>query len=68
MADINEAPETALATDIAGLKSPLPKQMAKNVLVAGIMRQISVKRREHAELCGRCVTNVAGNGEERKFA
>ncbi|OCQ50805.1 Isoleucine--tRNA ligase [Photorhabdus australis subsp. thailandensis] len=23
---------------------------------------------EHAELCGRCVTNVAGNGEERKFA
>ncbi|AAM87248.1 isoleucine--tRNA ligase [Yersinia pestis] len=23
---------------------------------------------EHAELCGRCVTNVAGDGEERKFA
>ena len=23
---------------------------------------------EHAEVCGRCVTNVAGNGEERKFA
>ncbi len=23
---------------------------------------------EHPELCGRCVTNVAGNGEERKFA
>jgi isoleucyl-tRNA synthetase len=23
---------------------------------------------EHAELCGRCVTNLAGNGEERKFA
>ena len=23
---------------------------------------------EHADLCGRCVTNVAGNGEERKFA
>ncbi|ERT13652.1 isoleucine--tRNA ligase [Photorhabdus temperata] len=23
---------------------------------------------EHAELCGRCVTNVAGNGEKRKFA
>ncbi|WP_434526943.1 isoleucine--tRNA ligase [Photorhabdus asymbiotica] len=23
---------------------------------------------EHAELCGRCVINVAGNGEERKFA
>ncbi|QCR37215.1 isoleucine--tRNA ligase [Nissabacter sp. SGAir0207] len=23
---------------------------------------------EHAEICGRCYTNVAGNGEERKFA
>ena len=23
---------------------------------------------EHAEICGRCVTNVAGNGEQRKFA
>ncbi|MBK5143249.1 isoleucine--tRNA ligase [Budviciaceae bacterium BWR-B9] len=23
---------------------------------------------EHPDLCGRCVTNVAGNGEERKFA
>ena len=23
---------------------------------------------EHPELCGRCVTNVAGNGEQRRFA
>lgn len=23
---------------------------------------------EHAEICGRCVSNVAGNGEQRKFA
>ncbi|WP_072549748.1 MULTISPECIES: isoleucine--tRNA ligase [Candidatus Fukatsuia] len=23
---------------------------------------------EHATLCGRCVTNIAGNGEERRFA
>ena len=23
---------------------------------------------EHAELCGRCVSNVAGDGEKRKFA
>lgn len=23
---------------------------------------------EHAAVCGRCYTNVAGNGEERKFA
>jgi isoleucyl-tRNA synthetase len=23
---------------------------------------------EHAEICGRCVSNVAGDGEKRKFA
>ena len=23
---------------------------------------------EHAEICGRCVSNVAGDGEQRKFA
>ncbi|MDC9622729.1 isoleucine--tRNA ligase [Xenorhabdus sp. XENO-7] len=41
-----------------GEKCPRCWHYAKNVgLVA-----------EHAELCGRCVTNVAGNGEERKFA
>ncbi|PHM71115.1 isoleucine--tRNA ligase [Xenorhabdus kozodoii] len=62
------AGEDALQSEIAGLKVALRKadgekcprcwHYAKNVgLVA-----------EHAELCGRCVTNVAGNGEERKFA
>ncbi|MDE9538307.1 isoleucine--tRNA ligase [Xenorhabdus bovienii] len=41
-----------------GEKCPRCWHYAKNVgLVA-----------EHAELCGRCVTNVAGNGEEREFA
>ncbi|WFQ79540.1 isoleucine--tRNA ligase [Xenorhabdus sp. SF857] len=62
------AGEDAQQSEIAGLKIALRKadgekcprcwHYAKNVgLVA-----------EHAELCGRCVTNVAGNGEERKFA
>jgi len=23
---------------------------------------------EHAEICGRCVSNIAGDGEKRKFA
>lgn len=23
---------------------------------------------EHADICGRCVSNIAGNGEQRKFA
>jgi len=23
---------------------------------------------EHADICGRCVSNIAGDGEQRKFA
>ncbi|WP_338883366.1 isoleucine--tRNA ligase [Xenorhabdus sp. TH1] len=62
------ADENAQQSEIAGLKIALRKadgekcprcwHYAKNV------GQVA----EHAELCGRCVTNVAGNGEERKFA
>ncbi|CAM3843603.1 isoleucine--tRNA ligase [Xenorhabdus thuongxuanensis] len=62
------AGEDAQQSEIAGLKVALRKadgekcprcwHYAKNV------GQVA----EHAELCGRCVTNVAGNGEERKFA
>ncbi|SFU44782.1 isoleucine--tRNA ligase [Xenorhabdus koppenhoeferi] len=62
------AGDTAQQSDLAGLKVAFRKAVgekcprcwhyATNVGVVA----------EHAELCGRCVTNVAGNGEERKFA
>ncbi|SFN39122.1 isoleucine--tRNA ligase [Xenorhabdus japonica] len=68
VADYATADENAQQSELAGLKVAFRKadgekcprcwHYAKNVgLVA-----------EHAGLCGRCVTNVAGNGEERKFA
>ncbi|MBS9437536.1 isoleucine--tRNA ligase [Photorhabdus noenieputensis] len=68
VADYEQAGEDAQQSEISGLKIAFRKadgekcprcwHYAKDVgLVA-----------EHAELCGRCVTNVAGNGEERKFA
>ncbi|MBS9424647.1 isoleucine--tRNA ligase [Photorhabdus caribbeanensis] len=68
VADYEQAGEDAQQSEINGLKIAFRKadgekcprcwHYAKDVgLVA-----------EHAELCGRCVTNVAGNGEERKFA
>ncbi|MFP1452661.1 zinc finger domain-containing protein [Escherichia coli] len=31
-------------------------------------QDMSARWREHAEICGRCVSNVAGDGEKRKFA
>ncbi|MCW7549364.1 isoleucine--tRNA ligase [Photorhabdus sp. APURE] len=68
VADYDQADEDAQQSEIGSLKIAFRKadgekcprcwHYAKDVgLVA-----------EHAELCGRCVTNVAGNGEERKFA
>ncbi|WP_323839159.1 isoleucine--tRNA ligase [Photorhabdus africana] len=68
VADYEQAGEDAQQSEIGSLKIVFRKadgekcprcwHYAKDVgLVA-----------EHAELCGRCVTNVAGNGEERKFA
>ncbi|RAW91248.1 isoleucine--tRNA ligase [Photorhabdus laumondii] len=68
VADYEQAGEDAQQSEIGSLKIAFRKadgekcprcwHYAKDVgLVA-----------EHAELCGRCVTNVAGNGEERKFA
>ncbi|MCW7762541.1 isoleucine--tRNA ligase [Photorhabdus luminescens] len=68
VADYEQASEDAQQSEIGSLKIAFRKadgekcprcwHYAKDVgLVA-----------EHAELCGRCVTNVAGNGEERKFA
>lgn len=66
--DINEAPESAIASDIAGLKIAFNKAEGEKCPrcwhYAADIGQVA----EHAELCGRCVTNVAGNGEERKFA
>lgn len=68
VADINEAPETALASDMAGLKIAFNKADGEKCPRCWHYAIDIGQVAEHAELCGRCVTNVAGNGEERKFA
>ncbi|MBG2837473.1 MULTISPECIES: isoleucine--tRNA ligase [Proteus] len=68
VADINEAPETALASDMAGLKISFNKADGEKCPRCWHYATDIGQVAEHAELCGRCVTNVAGNGEERKFA
>ncbi|WP_337051495.1 isoleucine--tRNA ligase [Proteus terrae] len=68
VADINEAPETALASDMAGLKIAFNKADGEKCPRCWHYATDIGQVAEHAELCGRCVTNVAGNGEERKFA
>ncbi|WP_219495343.1 isoleucine--tRNA ligase [Proteus terrae] len=68
VADINEAPETALSSDMAGLKIAFNKADGEKCPRCWHYATDIGQVAEHAELCGRCVTNVAGNGEERKFA
>lgn len=68
VADINEAPETVLASDMAGLKISFNKADGEKCPRCWHYATDIGQVAEHAELCGRCVTNVAGNGEERKFA
>lgn len=68
VADIHEAPETAIASDMAGLKIGLHKAEGEKCPRCWHYATDIGKVAEHADLCGRCVTNVAGNGEERKFA
>lgn len=68
VADIHEAPETAIASDMAGLKIALHKAEGEKCPRCWHYATDIGKVAEHADLCGRCVTNVAGNGEERKFA
>lgn len=68
VADINEAPESAIASDMAGLKIAFNKAEGEKCPRCWHYATDIGQVAEHAELCGRCVTNVAGNGEERKFA
>ena len=68
VADIHDAPENALASDMAGLKIILSKAQGEKCPRCWHYATDIGQVAEHADLCGRCVTNVAGNGEERKFA
>ncbi|AWS55396.1 MULTISPECIES: isoleucine--tRNA ligase [Proteus] len=68
VADIHDAPENALASDMAGLKIVLSKAQGEKCPRCWHYATDIGQVAEHADLCGRCVTNVAGNGEERKFA
>ncbi len=68
VADIHDAPENALASDMAGLKIVLSKAQGEKCPRCWHYATDIGQVAEHADLCGRCVTNVAGNGEERNFA
>lgn len=64
-----KAPTDAQQSELlSGLKVGLAKAQGTKCPRCWHYTQDVGQNAEQPELCGRCVTNVAGNGEERKFA
>jgi len=62
------APENAIATDIAGLKVLVTASAAAKCERCWHHRHDVGADAAHPGICLRCVSNVAGDGEQRKFA
>ena len=63
-----DAPETAKTTELDGLKVALRVSPHTKCGRCWHHREDVGQHAEHPELCGRCVENVAGEGEARQFA
>lgn len=68
LAPLADAPEHAFATELDGLKVVVTRIAHAKCARCWHHREDVGQHSEHPELCGRCVTNVAGNGETRAFA
>ncbi|MDO9047982.1 MAG: isoleucine--tRNA ligase [Methylobacter sp.] len=67
MAEQN-APEEAIQTEIEGIKLKVVVSEHQKCVRCWHQRPEVGKTTEHPELCGRCVENVAGDGEHRHYA
>ncbi|WP_174869444.1 isoleucine--tRNA ligase [Pectobacterium polaris] len=61
------APDNAQATELTGLKIALSEAEGHKCPRCWHYETDIGSNAEHPEVCGRCATNVGGNGEERKF-
>ena len=66
LADADEA--TTQKTDVAGLRLSLAASTAEKCERCWHHNVTVGLHPEHATLCSRCVTNIAGDGEVRSFA
>lgn len=66
--DISQAPVQAQNSELSGLKIAFQQAEGDKCPRCWHYATDIGREAEYAELCGRCVTNVAGNGEIRKFA
>ncbi len=63
-----ERPDEAQDTELEGLAIQVRKSTHAKCVRCWHLRADVGQDPEHPELCGRCVVNVAGIGEERRFA
>ncbi|RTE86138.1 MULTISPECIES: isoleucine--tRNA ligase [Gammaproteobacteria] len=68
VASLSDATEEAVSTEIEGLKVGVLRTSYEKCARCWHHREDVGVNPEHEELCGRCVTNVAGDGESRIFA
>jgi len=67
---LEDAPDTAVDVNVAGLAFRIqvrPSQYGKCVRCWHHREDVGTNA-QHPELCGRCVDNVDGDGEQRRFA
>jgi isoleucyl-tRNA synthetase len=62
------APEDAVATEIDSLKIKVRASQHPKCVRCWHQRPDVGNHAEHPELCGRCVENIAGDGEVRRYA
>lgn len=63
-----QAPADAAGTDIEGLKVFITPSTHQKCARCWHRREDVGSHKAHPELCGRCVVNVDGEGEQRRFA
>ena len=68
LAPLADAPADAVATEVAGLKLKIAKSEHAKCTRCWHHREDVGQHAEHPELCGRCVDNIEGAGEERHYA
>jgi isoleucyl-tRNA synthetase len=68
LAPLNEAPEGALEGEVEGLKVVVSASTAEKCERCWHRRDDIGTFADHPTLCGRCVTNIVGDGEIRYYA
>ncbi|MCS5565186.1 MAG: isoleucine--tRNA ligase [Methylococcales bacterium] len=63
-----DCPQDARETELKGLRIRVSPSGHEKCVRCWHYRPDVGENQEHLELCGRCVTNVAGSGETRRFA